>query len=388
MEATPVPPYLMDSVAVDLFAMPAVTHDGHTYDWMAVCVDRLSGWMVATPMEGSKGVTADKVAKAMYHQWDMFGVPAVVASDRGSQFTSAWWQTLCAALGVRWAYGQAYHHQANGRAEVAGQRIMNVLSKLVTDITVPEASWVTLLPKALRHLHDAPGESGYSPYEIVFGRHRPLQGLPRDPPREAEDATDFLDRMQNITLKVAEKLNKTHEKRWKQINAKRRDPPPLAVGAKVWYRPEPQPGTDKLAPKWKRGVVLARVSHHGYVVELGPDKRQEAYRDQLKPHTEDVYNTSPLPLFYFSGKASPVAVGPDDYDVDKILNHQVNKKTGELEFLVRWKDWDPSDLKWEPWSQFFHINDEVVSYCAENNIPLEMVELSRKRIIDKGKKQD
>ena len=130
LEATPVPPLLMDSVALDLFAMPAVEHGGKTFDYMAVCVDRHSGWMVATPLQG-KGLTAEVVAKAMYRQWDMFGVPSVVSSDRGPQFSSAWLETMCAAIGVRRAYGQANHHQANGRAEVGGQRVMNVLSKLV-----------------------------------------------------------------------------------------------------------------------------------------------------------------------------------------------------------------------------------------------------------------
>ena len=100
MEPTPIPPFIMDSVAVDLFAMPEVTHEGKKYDTMAVCVDRMSGWMVATPHQ-SKGITGEKVARGMYNQWEIFGIPSVVASDRGPQFISGWWQTLCAAHGVR-----------------------------------------------------------------------------------------------------------------------------------------------------------------------------------------------------------------------------------------------------------------------------------------------
>ena len=143
---------------------------------------------------------------------------------------------------------------------------MNVLSKLVTDIDEPEASWVMLLPKALRHLHDVPGESGLSPYEVVFGRHRPLHGLPHEPPREADDALDFLERMKQLDTAVAAHLNTLHSSRWAKINAKRREPPPFQVSAKVWYRPEPQPGRDKLAPRWKRGIVQERVGRDSYVV--------------------------------------------------------------------------------------------------------------------------
>jgi hypothetical protein len=49
----------MDSVAIDLFAMPEIKSEGKPYDTMAVCVDRESGWMVATP-HLNKGLTAEK----------------------------------------------------------------------------------------------------------------------------------------------------------------------------------------------------------------------------------------------------------------------------------------------------------------------------------------
>ena len=97
----------------------------------------------------NKGLTADKVAKAMYRQWEMFGIPSVVTSDQGQHFASAWWRSLCAAHGVRTAYIQAYHHQANGRAEGAGQQVMTKLTNLMTDPMKPGVSWVELISKAL-----------------------------------------------------------------------------------------------------------------------------------------------------------------------------------------------------------------------------------------------
>jgi hypothetical protein len=78
---TPIPPQLMASVALDLFNMPSVKHENQTYDMMAVCVDRLSGWVVAVPTL-NKGLTGSKVAKAMLkHQWRPFGIPSVITSD-------------------------------------------------------------------------------------------------------------------------------------------------------------------------------------------------------------------------------------------------------------------------------------------------------------------
>ena len=69
----------------------------------------------------SRGDYGGEGSGAMFQQWDLFGIPSVVTSDNGGPFVSAWWRTMCALHGVRTAYGQAYHHNANGRAEVAGQ---------------------------------------------------------------------------------------------------------------------------------------------------------------------------------------------------------------------------------------------------------------------------
>ena len=117
----------MVSVALDLFNMPQCKHEGEMYDMMAVCVDRHSGWMVAIPTQ-NKGLTGAKVAKKMIqYQWRPFGIPSLITSDQGSHFTGEWWKTMCAELGMRQTYSQAYHHQANGRAERAGQQIMEKL---------------------------------------------------------------------------------------------------------------------------------------------------------------------------------------------------------------------------------------------------------------------
>jgi len=37
---------------------------------------------------------------------------------------------ICARLGIRQAFSQAYRPQANGRAEVAGRTVINVLRKV------------------------------------------------------------------------------------------------------------------------------------------------------------------------------------------------------------------------------------------------------------------
>ena len=93
LHRTPIPPVLMDNVAIDIFAMPPEKFAGVTYDCFTACVDRLSGWFIAFPMS-RKGLTAEAVAKKIYHRaWSIFGVPRVITSDQGPQFAAAWWRT-------------------------------------------------------------------------------------------------------------------------------------------------------------------------------------------------------------------------------------------------------------------------------------------------------
>ncbi len=79
------PPTLGQSVSIDIFDMPNTTWIGETFDAMAVCVDRGSGWTVAIPQQ-RKRFTAKKVAIAMYREWwKIFRVPFIITSDRGPQ---------------------------------------------------------------------------------------------------------------------------------------------------------------------------------------------------------------------------------------------------------------------------------------------------------------
>jgi hypothetical protein len=53
---------------------------------------------------------------------------------------------MCAHMGIRHAFLHAFHHPANGRAERAGQQVMEVLRKLHPDRKI---NWVETMPSVL-----------------------------------------------------------------------------------------------------------------------------------------------------------------------------------------------------------------------------------------------
>ena len=370
VEFTPIPPAIMSSVAIDLFHLPTVVWEGKTYDTVVVCVDRHSGWLVAIPAL-NKGLTGAKVARAMLvHQWEIFGVPSVITSDQGSHFVSAWWQTLCAHLGIRQAYSQAYHHAANGRAEVAGQQLQEVLRKLHAQ---EKLNWAEALPRVLRHLHDARGETGLAPYEILFGRSRHIAGLPYEPPRECEDSQVFISRMKEIDIQVSEKLNDMHKKLADRLNLKRKEGNAFANGTKVWYR-RPEGSGDKLDSRWLGpAIVKGREGARSYIVELKPGMEIKAHRSFLKEYVEDVYNGQPIPLYFHQRTEVDMGAAADEWLVDKVVNHKIEGT--KVKFLTTWEGHPAEEATWEDASNFLpRYNTEFVTYCKTHGLKLDLVD--------------
>ena len=81
------------------------------------------------------------------------------------------------------------------------------------------------------------------------------------------------------------------------------------------------------------------------MVKIKPGFETEAHISQLRLHIEDIYVDKPHPLYYFSGRAPEVPVGPDQWVVERILDHRTDAKLGP-QFLVQWEGREPKDVTW------------------------------------------
>ena len=115
---------------VGYLSVPLVLSGKRSFDSVAVCVDRHSGLIVAVTCL-NRGLTGAFVAQKMLKlQWRPFGIPSVIKSYQTSLFVGSWFENLCAGMGIWQAFSQAYHHQANGRAERAGQSLIEIVRKI------------------------------------------------------------------------------------------------------------------------------------------------------------------------------------------------------------------------------------------------------------------
>ena len=222
---TAIPEAPMRSVAMDVFAMPEVTVEGETYNCVILAVDRHSGYIVAVPGKKSKkidkkdrhgvGLQAKTAANAMIRHWlTFFDVPAVICSDRGSQFVGTWLKTMCKHMGIRHTKTVAYHSRSNGRAEVAGRQMFEKFRQLHID--EPSQNWYNSLWRVLQAYHDLPGPTGLSPHRIPFLQDRVSRTLPwLNHGKVARDANAMMAETDSTAANVCKALQDEHDKRAK-----------------------------------------------------------------------------------------------------------------------------------------------------------------------------
>ena len=163
------------------------------------------------------GFQAKTVAQAMIRHWlTIFDVPAVICSDRGSQFVGSWFKSMCKHMGIRHAKTVAYHSRSKGRAEVAGRQIFEKFRQL--HIEEPGRNLFHSPWRILQDSHDLPGPTGLSPHRILFLADR----VSRTPPwmnhgKVAADADAMMSEADATAAKVCRSLHSEHKRRAKYL---------------------------------------------------------------------------------------------------------------------------------------------------------------------------
>jgi len=258
----PVPSQRFSHIHVDFVGPLTTSKEGFRY--LFTIIDRTSRWLEAIPMST---MDTDTCVEALISNWiARFGKPAVITSDRGSQFTSSLWASTCQQLGVAHNTTTAYHPQSNGMVERVYRHLKEGLKARGAD-----ADWPQHLPWVLLNIRTTPkSNSNTSAAEMVYGA--PLT-LPAQPVAAEETPPAVADQQR--------------------------------AGKQIPTRPAPQ-GPQEEVPKHLREAELVYVRRGGQggplaapysgpyqVVERGPkffrlnigNQQQTVSVDRLKPHT-------------------------------------------------------------------------------------------------------
>ncbi len=149
----------VNHVHIDIVGPLPASPGGCTH--LLTMVDRSTRWAEAVPLVNTSTASC---AAAFFNSWvSRFGVPVVLTSDRGVQFSLSVWGELCTTLGVSHRLTTAHHPQANGLVERFHRQLKDALqARLDNHDGTSHLPWVML------GLRAAPKEDcGISSAEMV-----------------------------------------------------------------------------------------------------------------------------------------------------------------------------------------------------------------------------
>ena len=163
-----VPSKRFEHINLDLVTLPR----SNGFKYLLTAVDRFTRWPVAIPLVD---ISAQSVCEAFAYGWVAhFGVPAVITTDRGSQFSSATFQQMTKTWGVKIQMTTPYHPESNGLVERLHRRLKEALIALGSD---QPNDWFWKLPMVLLSIRTTlKPDVGASPADLVYGEGLAVPG--------------------------------------------------------------------------------------------------------------------------------------------------------------------------------------------------------------------
>lgn len=271
-------------VAVDIMGpLPK----SYSNEYIITFNDCFTRFVVAIPSSNHRTSTIAKIM--MTHVISAYGIPEVVLSDRGSEFTSELWDELSRIHGYHLQHTSPYHPATNGICERAHRTIGNAIrAALVQD---PNLKWSDILPSLQLTLNASPCQStNFSPHELLFGHsvRLPVQQHILSP-----DDNPLLSVPDNNYLKSLKSALETA--RLEVLKSTTINPPtinPYKVGQSVSVRVMPTPG--KLQARWSGPFTITNVPNQFQITYYTANgRRRTIHTNDAKPYIPPTFRPSP-----------------------------------------------------------------------------------------------
>ena len=253
------PSRLWERLGMDLFE-----HEGRTY---LIAVDYYSRWIEIKRL-GKQ--TAESVITACKELFATHGIPDVIMSDNGPQFSAESFQSFASSYGFTHTTSSPKFPQANGVAERGVRSVKGLLKK-------NEDPYIALLT-----YRSTPLENGLSPSELLMGRRLrtqlpilPKNLQPRSLQREREEIAKKEERYRFNQQQTFNRRHRAHELG------------PLQSGDSVWIKDQDQ-----------QGKIQGRTQHpRSYLVktEVGTSRRNQTALVPTDPPASSSAGLTPPP---------------------------------------------------------------------------------------------
>ena len=164
----------LSSAFNDVLAMDLHQVANERSTWFLHMIDEFSRFSVAVIITDKK---AETIIQGVVRFWFLkFGPPRKIHVDNGGEFNNDSFRKLCDQHGIRLLPSPAYSPWSNGTCERHNGIITEMLKKILMDRS--DISLSTALDHAVYSKNCLLNKSGFSPYQIVFGKNPRIPGVP------------------------------------------------------------------------------------------------------------------------------------------------------------------------------------------------------------------
>lgn len=261
------------------------------YNSILVLTDHFTRFAMAAPTRNQTAKTTAKVLIDLFV--NHYGMPQRLHSDNGANFTSNVISEMCKLLNMARSTTSPYHPSGNGQVERFNRTLLDMLG------TLPEAKksrWKDyVIPLVHAYNCTKNDVTGYSPFELMFGRQPRLPidqkfGLTgehdsmsyRQYVSDLQERLGYAYRLVQDNISKSQKASKAHYDQRARGNT-------LKVGDRVLVKKTTfQEGKHKLANKWEDQVYIIKrkledLPVYELVPETGKGKSKKLHRNNLLP---------------------------------------------------------------------------------------------------------
>ncbi len=274
-----IPKWKWDEIRVDFIIGLVKTSTG--YDSIWVIIDRLTKTARFIPVKTT--YTGAQLAELyMTRIVCLHGVPKRIISDRGTQFTSHFWQKLHYDLGSYLDFSTTFHPQPGEQTERLNQTLEDMIRACALDFA---ASWDKCLPYAeFLYNNSYQASLKMSPHEALYGRKCRTPLIWTETGERSIFGTDLLKEAEEKVQLIRDRL-KVAQSRQKSYADSRRRELTFDISDYVYLKVSPLRGIKRFKVKGKPAPRYIGpyqiIAKHGEV----------AYQLALPDYLSDVHPT-------------------------------------------------------------------------------------------------